>query len=181
MTTPFDRIQVAVGPQGTHSRRPCGCGCHKISWCMQTEEQRGNDKCGLCSGRCRMLDIEDKWFKALWVECAHKNAAWRDTAGMMAFCPDCHVEWDSFPLYPKESLKAPIAYIPRPRAECIEPLWEVAKPMMIEHEWILIPAMDGWEIWRDNDEVDAVNDLVAKGATPTDALAEATEKEAKYA
>jgi len=44
---------------------------------------------------------------------------------------------------------------------------------MIENDWILVPAVDGWEIWKDNDEIDAVNDLVGQGATPDDALAAA--------
>ena len=162
-TTPFDRIQAATGLQGKHNRKVCPA-CKGTG----TVEEQVYLPCSSCKGTGTVLDTKNKYFEALWMVCPHKNAAWRDTEGMMAVCPDCHVEWDSFPLYPNESLKAPIAYIPRPRAEAIEPLETLILPIAKERHWSIAPSntnSNGWSVW---DIV--INCVVAKDLTPIDAL-----------
>ena len=124
--------------------------------CRNAYCQQHPDCVGGCHGSGTVPNTGDPMFEALYKPCPSCDDWVRKTYGSG---------------YPRDTACEGSGYVRRSRAESA--LWEALKPVMIENDWILVPAVDGWEIWKDNDEIDAVNDLVGQGATPDDALASA--------
>lgn len=60
----------------------------------------------------------------------------------------------------------------------LEDWLDAAKPAMLANSWVLFPDINGWEIWKDTDEI-APEDFVSSGTTVIAAVQEALWKAVK--
>lgn len=112
--TPNEAIRAVF--EALMQRQEPGCCCWYI---FDHNEGRSNvprsmprKNCGHCGGTGDDPRIEAA-LVLVGEPCKHLNAAWRDSAGIVAFCPTCGVERDYTHDTPEQGYALPDALVPR--------------------------------------------------------------------